>query len=326
MSKKRKIKEALEILKALELPIEQMTDRRQKRIAMALLALANIKPSTPWAKASVWDEVSTWSLTTRETIGFWNDYYSEKLSSGSYDDVRRKDFEYLIAAGIVLPSAGNPNANTNNPTRRYAISIDAKDVLRSFGNDSWSKYVKKFIQESGSLKDKINRGRDIKKIPVLLPSGQQLKLSAGPHNDLQKAIIEEFLPRYAPGSQVLYIGDSHKKSLLMDSEKLNALGFFELKHDILPDIVAFDKKRNWIFLIEAVHSSNPISSLRHLKLEKMSAECKVPIVYISVFRDRKSFREWVIDISWETEAWLMDSPDHLIHFNGDKFLGPYTAK
>jgi hypothetical protein len=29
-------------------------------------------------------------------------------------------------------------------------------------------------------------------------------------------------------------------------------------------------------------------------------------------------------ISWETEVWVADSPTHMIHFNGERFLGPYT--
>lgn len=325
MSKKQKIEEALKILTALELPVESMTDRRKKRVAMALLAVANIKSATPWTKACIWGDASAWNLTTRQIISYWNNHYGENLSRGSYDDVRREDLAYLVEADIVNASAGKPNANTNNPTRGYAISIEAKDVLRLFGDDSWNDCVKEFIYKVGSLKARINKRRNIKKIPVILPTGQRLNLSAGPHNDLQKAIIEEFLPRYAHGAQVLYIGDTHKKALLVDDKKLNDLGFFKLKHDMLPDVVAYDKKRKWIFLIEAVHSSNPISHLRHLKLEKMSSKCKAPIVYVSVFRDRKSFGKWVVDISWETEVWLADSPDHLIHFNGDKFLGPYTG-
>ena len=41
----------------------------------------------------------------------------------------------------------------------------------------------------------------------------------------------------------------------------------------------------------------------------------------STSRDtRPSF---ISHISWETEAWIAKAPDHLIHFNGERFLGPY---
>jgi type II restriction enzyme len=123
---------------------------------------------------------------------------------------------------------------------------------------------------------------------------------------------------------VLYVGDTEQKILHIEHEALQKLGFFEIAHDALPDVVAYDPKRKWIILVEAVHSSNPISSVRHLMLERMTAQCSAPCVYVSAFRDRASLREWLLEISWETEVWLADTPDHLIHFNGDKFLGPHT--
>ena len=30
-------------------------------------------------------------------------------------------------------------------------------------------------------------------------------------------------------------------------------------------------------------------------------------------------------IAWETEVWIADEPDHMIHYNGERFLGPYPA-
>jgi type II restriction enzyme len=171
----------------------------------------------------------------------------------------------------------------------------------------------------------MERRRQQSKVPVKLPSGQSLELSFGPHNDLQKAVVEEFLPRYARGAEILYIGDTSKKALLLEEKRLKALGFFELAHDALPDIVAYDAARNWLFLIEAVHSSNPISQLRHLMFERMTEKCTAPRVYVSAFRDKQSFREWLIEISWETEVWLAESPDHLVHFNGENFLGPHAT-
>lgn len=161
------------------------------------------------------------------------------------------------------------------------------------------------------------------KVPVRMPDGSVLELSPGPHNEIQRAIIEEFLPRFVPGAEVLYVGDTSKKMLALDKAGLQELGFFELAHDALPDVVALDRKRNWLFLIEAVHSSNPISQLRHLMLERLTATCKAPPVYVSAFQNRASLREWLLEISWETEDWLAETPDHLIHFNGDRFLGPH---
>ena len=43
----------------------------------------------------------------------------------------------------------------------------------------------------------------------------------------------------------------------------------------------------------------------------------------TAFPDKTAFRQYVADVAWETEVWVADNPDHLVHFNGHKFLGPY---
>jgi hypothetical protein len=108
-------------------------------------------------------------------------------------------------------------------------------------------------------------------------------------------------------------------------DELNALKFFELAHDKLPDIIAYSKSKNWLYLIEAVHSSGSINELRRLELKTLCQNCTAEIIFVTAFLSRNEFRKWSSEIAWETEVWIADNPDHLIHFNGDKFLGPYIA-
>ncbi|MFI5140656.1 MAG: BsuBI/PstI family type II restriction endonuclease [Sphingobacteriales bacterium] len=140
---------------------------------------------------------------------------------------------------------------------------------------------------------------------------------------LQKAIVDEFLPRFGQGCEVLYIGDTSNKSLYMEKEELQSLRFFELSHDELPDIIAYNKKKNWLYLIEAVHSSGPISEVRLYELKQLLKECPAELIFVTTFLNRDTFRKWSAQIAWETEVWIADKPDHLIHFNGHKFLGPF---
>ena len=165
-----------------------------------------------------------------------------------------------------------------------------------------------------------------RKVPVKLPCGKTLELSFGPHNDLQKAIIEEFLPRYAACRGSALRGRYGEETAADRDRAVELARFFELAHEALPDVVAYDATHNWLFLIEAVHSANPISKLRHLMLERMTEKCTAPRIYVSVFKDRAALRQWLLEISWETEVWLVESPDHLIHFDGEQFLRPYAAK
>ena len=321
---RQKVNDALGILAAAGIDLDALTARRRHRLALALLALSNIRPGDRWPAATVWGS-SEHSLTTREAITFWNDHYGEKISSGSYDDVRRKEFAVLREAGLAIPSAADPDANTNNPTRRWAIAEAAGDLTREFGTPRWSAAVDAFIAEHGTLAERMNRNRALKRpgVVITLSNGRRLHLAGGPHNDLQRRIIEEFLPRFAPDSKVLYVGDASHKILYRDVQRLRALGFFELEHGRLPDIVAFDSARKWILLIEAVHTSNPMERVRHLELERLTKQCIHPRVYVSAFSTKESFRKWIVEIAWETEVWIASDQDHLIHFNGEKFLGPY---
>ena len=324
----KRVSEAKKILVAAGVPLgenELATSRRQDRLALALLAVANIKPGSTWSQASIHGDENRRSISTREIISFWNTHYGESLSKGSYDDVRRRDLVWLVEAGIVLASAANPNASTNDPTRGYAISAEAAELLRSFEDSpAWKDAVQAFTAGKPDLRTKLARSRKKSLIPVRLPSGKEVNLSPGDHNEIQRAIVEDFLPRYGYGAEVLYLGDSTKKLLHLEQERLKELGFFELSHDMLPDVVAYSKQRKWIYLIEAVHSSNPFTSLRHVTLERLTKDCVAPRIYVSAFKDRASFRGFVADISWETEVWIASDPEHLIHFNGDKFLGPYA--
>ncbi len=295
------------------------TPRRLERMAIAFLASGDIKKMADFKKAK--DLNSGYGLKTRDIITYVNNHFGENISSGSYDDIRRKDLKLLTVAEVVLQSS--PNSATNDSTRGYSINPTYAELLRAFGSKNWEKTVSEKLKNIEPLSKKLKREREIAKVNVILPSGGELTFSAGEHNDLQKAIIEDFLPRYGHGAEVLYVGDTSDKYLYLEKDKLEKLNFFEISHEELPDVIAYSKKKNWLYLIEAVHSSGPISELRLIQLQKLTKNCKADLVYVTAFLNRPKFRQFMTDIAWETEVWIADNPDHLVHFNGDKFLGPH---
>ncbi|WP_417915377.1 BsuBI/PstI family type II restriction endonuclease [Candidatus Electronema sp. JM] len=297
------------------------TPRRLERIAMAFLASGDIKSFSDLKNAK--DLNSGYALKTRDIINFVNLHFNEKISSGSYDDIRRNDLKLLVLAGVVLQS--NPNSATNDSTRGYSLNPSYADLIRTFGAEDWRKQVTQRLGNIELLHSKLKRERKIEKIDVLLPSGSKLSFSPGEHNNLQKCIIEELLPRYGYGAEVLYVGDTSDKYLHLDKERLEQLNFFELAHDELPDIIAYSEKKNWLYLIEAVHASGPISEIRLLQLKQLTQHCTADIVYITAFLNKQKFRQFIAEIAWETEVWIAENPDHLVHFNGEKFLGPYKG-
>jgi DNA (cytosine-5)-methyltransferase 1 len=323
--KVEKIEQALTLIRSVGISVRDMTSRRCERVALALLAVARLKPETPWSEAQSFFEGGASPMTTRQIIAFWNANYAQNIADSSYDDVRRKDLVYLVEAGLVVKSAADPAADTNDGTRGYAVSQDALQLLRAYGSDNWEDELLRFRDQVGLLSDRLSRAREFQMVPVTLPDGTLLKLSPGPHNRIQKAIVEQLLPRFSQGVEILYLGDTEKKILHINENKLKEIGLKELsRRDMLPDIIAHEAKRDWLFMIEAVHSSNPISELRHMKLRELTQECSAGVVYISAFETMQKFAQFSKEISWETEVWVADNPDHMIHFDGERFLGPYA--
>ena len=312
---KRLIFSMLDILGEVGIPLDG-TPRRLEKMAMACLAVGDVK--TNFAEAKSADD--NHFLTTREIINYENANYGENISSGSYDDIRRKDLLMPVQAQIVLNSSAFDSQATNNPTRGYALNPLFASLIRTFGTNEWEKSLNEYRSKAKLLRDELERRRNMEKIPVKLPSGVELELSAGEHNLLQKRIVEDFLPRFGMGAEVLYIGDTSDKFLYMNKEVLGQIGFFALEHEELPDVVAYCREKNLLFLIEAVHSAGPMSEIRVMKLKKQLANCTANPVFITSFLDKKEFRKWVTEIAWETEVWIADNPEHMIHFNGYKFL------
>lgn len=158
-------------------------------------------------------------------------------------------------------------------------------------------------------------------MPVKI-NGKDYTFSSGKHNQLQKAIIEEFAPRFAPLSECLYVGDTTNKDLVKNTEKLSKLGFEITLHDKMPDVVLYCEDKNWIYFIESVTSVGPMDPKRILEIESMVKNVKAGKIYVTAFLDFKTYKKFSQQLAWETEVWISEMPEHMIHLNGDKFIGP----
>lgn len=315
------VNEAIEVLQALGVPLGAASQRKREKDAMTFLAVAGVTHSADWPSAGKHPGPA---LGTRQIIAFINKHFGESISLGSYDDIRRKHLIGPVSAGIVLKSASNPGASNNDPRRGYALNPEFASVVQAFGTIGWANMVAKFMESRPVLADSGAR-RLVRAAPLVLPNGRELQLGPGEHNALQRAVIEQFRPRFAANSQVLYLGDADDRTIVEDKEALKKLGLVLDTSGSLPDIVLHDDSRGWIFLIEAVHSFGPISPSRLSVLETLCRSCSLPLVFVTAFLDRNSFRKFAPDIAWETEVWIAQEPDHMIHFNGDRFFGPRRA-
>lgn len=309
-----KITEAQEILKALGLPAAQQNEMS----ALVLLALCSIKEDTPWAKAKRASQ-----RITKEIMAFVNDNYKAEspYAPNTRETFRRQVLHQFVQAFVANYNPDDPTLPVNSPKAHYAITPEALTVVQGYGKAEWKNKVEKFAQETTMLRVKYAAERDLHRIPLII-EGNEYYLSPGAHNEVQSAVVEEFAPRFALGGKLLYIGDAEDKDLYVDTAGLEALKLPITEHSKLPDIVISDEKRGWLFLIEVVTSHGPVSAKRVVELEEFTKDCPYGIVYVTAFPNAKEFKKHVDDIAWETEVWLSDTPDHMIHFNGDRFIGP----
>lgn len=319
---RQKIIDALSILYSVGVPLEDLGTRRLEKIGMCLLALCNMTKDNDWENAkSIKDG---FILTTRKIITFINENFEENISPGSYDDIRRKDLLRPVGMGLIVKSANNPDADTNDGTRGYAVENKFGELIRSYGTSCWGNRLDNFETDKDYLS--LFRGERLsKKLPVRLSEDLILKLDNGPHNQIQKAVIEQFLPQYGNNATVLYVGDTSEKQMYKCSSEMVRLGLDIEDRGMLPDIIAFSEEKGWLYLIEAVHSSNPLNPERCIELKRtVLKNCKYGVVFVTAFLTKKDFAKWLPEIAWETEVWLAERPEHMIHFNGDRFLGPHN--
>lgn len=140
---------------------------------------------------------------------------------------------------------------------------------------------------------------------------------------LTKAVIERFCPVFCPNGTVLYIQDTENSFVHLETTGLAALGVTLDSVANIPNVIVHDTKRNWLLLIEAVTSAGPIDGKRRKELKDLFAGCKAGLVFVTAFESRLTMQTFVSHIAWESNVWIAEDPDHMIHFNGERFLGPY---
>jgi hypothetical protein len=256
-------------------------------------------------------------------IGFIAEAYGVRYAPNTRETIRDEAVKYFVEAGMLVRNPDDPNRPTNSGKTVYQIEPAALELFRSFGTLAWSTKLKSYLAARGRIRKELLRERKLSRIPVKLPSGDSVTISPGGQNPLIKIVIEEFCPRFVPGGTVVYIGDAEDKFLHLDADYLQRLGVVISAPAKMPDVVVHDTKRNWLLLIEVVISAGPVDGKRRKELKELFSGCKAGLVFVTAFSTRDIMRSFLTQISWETEVWVAENPEHLIHFNGERFLGPY---
>jgi adenine-specific DNA-methyltransferase len=305
-----KITEALDILKQFNVPKKQQNERS----ALTLLALISLKEKDPWKKAK------KTLIRIHDIMIFIKKQYKKKYAENTRETIRRQTLhQFEQEVGIVERNADDPLRVPNSPKTVWSVSDDTLKILKIYGSKKWKKRLPKFLKKIRQTAVNYNVKRKSNKL-VMNIDGSNISFSPGKHNELQIDILNEFRKNFCKSSKVVYVGDTAHKMLYKNEKLIKKKGFKIEKHGILPDIVIFDKKKKRLYLIEAVTTHGPVSTKRFIELTKYFSKLKLKLIFVSAFPDFKTFKKHVDDIAWETEVWLSEIPNHMIHFNGDKFL------
>lgn len=306
------IEEGIDVLKLLGLPKAQLNNRS----SLTLLTLLNLKKDDEWINA----EKNT--IRIHDVLSFVKENYGVIYAENTRETIRRQTIHQFEQAGLVIKNHDDPLRPTNSPKTNYIISDEALETIRKFNTDGWEDAIKEFKKNNSTLIEIYGNRIEENKLDFNL-DGINIVFSPGKHNELQIEILTIFRSEFCKNTHVVYVGDTADKFLYMNKEITSKLGIPLTKHDRLPDILLYDEKLNILFLIEAVTSHGPLSPKRIIELEDTFKNSNVKKIFITAFPDFSEFKKHAVDISWDTEIWISDNPNHMIHFNGHNFFTIY---
>ncbi|MER6285275.1 BsuBI/PstI family type II restriction endonuclease [Streptomyces sviceus] len=312
-SRQEKIAEAKYLLELLGFDFE----RSNERSALVLLALLDLGPDDEWHMAE------RPMLRTVQIMQWLREVYGKDYKPNTRETIRRFTLHQFTEAGLVVQNPDRPDRPTNSPQWCYQIEPAAYGIITGFKQGGFQERLAEYLAERPGLQSLYAREREMNRIPLQLSGGKKVSLSPGGQNVLIVQVINEFCERYTPNGEVLYIGDADDKWAVFEEETLAGLGVEVDFHGKMPDVVVYLREKNWLVLIEAASSHGPVDHKRYRELSDLFRGSTAGLVFISALPSRVELRKYLKDIAWETDVWCADSPTHLVHFNGERFLGPY---
>jgi adenine-specific DNA-methyltransferase len=146
---KKRIDEALQILKVLGLPRAQQNERS----ALTLLSLLDVTPATPWSKAKAP------LIGINPMMDFFEEHYGKKYEIGGRESVRHQTIHQFLDATIVKINPDEPERRTNSGKTVYQIESGLLELLRTWDTPEWEKGINTYLSSVETLKTKYAQER-----------------------------------------------------------------------------------------------------------------------------------------------------------------------
>ena len=309
----RKLKEAMTILREMG-----FGPRQSNEVAgYVLLALLDLGPYDDWTAA----QNPLRGITP--IIDFVAAKYRLRYAPNTRETIRDEAVKYFVEEGLLVKNPDDPSRPTNSGKTVYQVESTALRLCGALKTPAWAAALKRYRDSREEIKRELSRAREMARIPVHLPSGSKITLSPGGQNPLIKSFIEEFCTRFIPDGVVLYVGDAENKFQHFEADHFKRLGVVIDSAAKMPDVVVYDPKRGWLVIGEAVTSAGVVDGKRRRELKGLFSGFRSGLVFVTAFETRDTMGRFLNQISWETEVWIAEAPDHVVHFDGERFLGPY---
>lgn len=301
-----KIDEARNFLSQINVPAKQRSDM----CCYVLVALCNIAQKAAWSEAE-----NPW-MGPHDIIVYLDTNGIKSYAENSRETIRKNCLRPFRDLAIIEDNG----LASNSGKYKYRLTDEMLELIRTYQTAEWATALKYYTKYNNALVHSYQSKKELQKMPVRV-NGQDLRFSPGKHNQLQKAILEVFAPRFAQGFECLYVGDSADRDLYKNTARLQELGF-DITLDVLPDVVLYVPSRKWLYFVECVTTVGPVDQKRKNDINAMTQGVDAGNVYVTAFPNFATYKKFSQDLAWETEVWIADAPEHLIHLNGDKFMGP----
>ena len=292
------------------------------RCVMVFAAFAEMKASD-----TKWRNVSEAYQGTHFLREFINTQFPNKAgldttgyAENSRETIRKDTIKPWISAGIL---EAKPGLATNDKGNGYRFTSAFAALVRTYGSDQWEDSLSAFMETYESYSKKLKQVKSLPKGYDVTCGNITVKLGLSAHNKLQKQILEEFVPNFASGAELLYIGDTSDRTLQRDDKRLSELGIKILEDTSkLPDIILYDSDKNRIIYVEAYSSTGEFNKDR---VDYINTYCSykndIEVAFVTAFATTKKMLQVYPKIAWDTEIWIAEEATHLTHKNGDRFMG-----
>jgi hypothetical protein len=239
----------------------------------------------------------------------------------------------LVPLGAVVE---RPGVLTTSSRPRYALSRSFCDLLvglekgaspsaiteRQSANLSSEALARVKLLKSGAA-----ASRQGNRLPINFPNGEARLMLNGPSAVITKAVVEDFAPRFLREPAVLFISDSGEKVVARDEGLAAQIGL-EIQADRnLPDIILVDvaSGHERLIFIEVVATDGAITPQRKEALSSLATKAKFSpssVFFVTAFADRATapFRKLAPELAWDSFAWFVSEPAHLICYRSNARL------